>query len=157
MKRFLVVRVSAEPTYAEGLPPCGKRRYPVFKIYARLNAFRSRCFWMRQDFRTCKVRVPEGCSQPEEIRPGAPACGKRRYPVSVVKKAKRILLRACVVEQIKSGILCFSIILRLQTQQRLKILEIYAIIINEQDKCVKMHNSVLSKMQRGYFNGKEKF
>ena len=36
------------------------------------------------------VRVPEGCLQPEETRRGAPACGKRRYPVSVVKKAKRI-------------------------------------------------------------------
>ena len=42
-------------------------------LNGRLNAFRSRCFWMRQDFRTCKVRVPEGCSQPEEIRRGAPA------------------------------------------------------------------------------------
>ena len=46
------------------------------------------------------VRVPEGCSQPEEIRRGAPACGKRRYPVSVVKKAKRIPPR------IKCGIFC---------------------------------------------------
>ena len=27
------------------------------------------------------VRVPEGCLQPEETRRGAPACGKRRYPV----------------------------------------------------------------------------
>ena len=59
-------------------------------LNGRLNAFRSRCFWMRQGFRTCKVRVPEGCLQPEEIRRGAPACGKRRYPVSIVKKAKRI-------------------------------------------------------------------
>ena len=31
LKRFLAVRVSAEPTYAEGLPRLrGKRRYPVF-------------------------------------------------------------------------------------------------------------------------------
>lgn len=38
----------------------------------------------------------------------------------------------------------------LYSQEPAKVpFEIYVIIISKQDKCVKMHNSVLPKMQRG--------
>ena len=94
LKRSLVVRVSAEPTYAEGLPLCGKRRYPVSVVKKakrippphKMRDFL--CFGGgdRAEGVPCGSRVGGKPTYAE----GLPLCGKRRYPVSVVKKAKRI-------------------------------------------------------------------
>ena len=73
MKRFLAVRVSAEPTYAEGLPLAGNGVILSLKFKQGSMPSVQGVFGRDRILRTCKVRVPEGCLQPEEIRRGAPA------------------------------------------------------------------------------------
>ena len=90
MKGFLVVRVSALPTYAEAHTLAWETALscPVItKKLCRISLSRILCgiFCVLAERterkRFLAVRVPEGCLQPEETRRGAPACGKRRYPV----------------------------------------------------------------------------
>ena len=66
MKRFLVVRVSALPTYAEGLPLAGNGVILSFKFKQGSMPSVQGVFGRDRILRTCKVRVPEGCLQPEE-------------------------------------------------------------------------------------------
>ena len=86
--RFACLRATCSPKkYAEGLPLAGNGIILSFKFKQGSMPSVQGVFGRDRILRTCKVRVPEGCLQPEQIRRGAPACGKRRYPVSVKRKS----------------------------------------------------------------------
>ena len=60
-------RVGGKPTYAEGLPLAGNGVILSFKFKQGLMPSVQGVFGRDRILRTCKVRVPEGCLQPEEI------------------------------------------------------------------------------------------
>ena len=81
IKGFLAVRVSALATYAEGLPLCGKRRYPV--RYHRKTLTRILCgiFCVLAERTEIKGFLAVRVSALATYAEGLPLCGKRRYPV----------------------------------------------------------------------------
>ena len=72
--RFACLRAVCSPKkHAEGLPLAGNGVILSFKFKQGSMPSVQGVFGRDRILRTCKVRVPEGCMQPEEIRRGAPA------------------------------------------------------------------------------------